>query len=103
MGSRYIPNPESVQQRRYIVQVPRKRPTGENVYKDKKGRSWIKASDYNVGTFATWEEENTNKYYVWYSSETIPEEGEVVFEKFEINSMYRVGRLLRCVVELIHI
>jgi len=85
------------------VQVPRKRPKGENVWKDNKKRTWIKASDYNVGKFATWEEESANKFYVWYNGETVPEEGEVVFGKFQIDSIYRIGRLLRCVVELIHI
>lgn len=101
MDTRY--NPTSVLQRRYIVQVPRKRPTGENVWVDKQRRTWIKASDYNVGNFAMWEEENPHRYYVWYSSDNVPEEGEVVFENYEIETVYRVGRLLRCVVELVHI
>ncbi len=103
MGARYIPNPASVQERRYIVQVPRKRPTCQNAYTDKLGRVWIKATDYNEGNFTHWEEQPENTYYVWFNAETIPETDEVVFEQFKIYNMYRVGRLLRAVVELINI
>tara|TARA_A100001015_G_scaffold288906_1_gene360235 strand:- start:8093 stop:8401 length:309 start_codon:yes stop_codon:yes gene_type:complete len=99
----YTPNPESVQKRRYLVQVPRKRPTGSNVIKDKKHRVWIKASKYNVGNFAMWEDQPENTYYVWFSRETVPEENEVVFGEWKIQNMFRVERLLRCRVELINI
>lgn len=99
----YTPNPESVQKRRYLVQVPRKRPTCKKAFKDKKGRIWIKASDYNEGDFTTWEGQPSNTYYVWYNNETIPEENEVVFGEYQIYNMFRVGRLLRCRVELINI
>ncbi len=98
-----IPNPASVLKRKYMVQVPRKRPTCKNSYKDKRNRIWIKASDYNEGDFSMWEDQNPNTFYVWFNNETVPEEGEVVFEKFKISYMYRVDRLLRCVIELDYI
>lgn len=95
-----IHNPAYVLKRQYMVQVPRKRPTCDNSFTDEKKRVWIKASDYNVGEYTMWEEQGPNTYYVWYNRDTVPEEGEVVFGKWKISSMYRVELLLRCVVEL---
>lgn len=95
-----IHNPASVLKRQYMVQVPRKRPTCENAYVDEKKRVWIKASDYNVGNFAMWENQSPNSFYVWFNKDSVPEEGEVVFGRWKISSMYRVELLLRCVVEL---
>ena len=83
-----------------MVQVPRKRPTGENAYTDAKKRVWIKASDYNLGEYCMWEEQSPNSFYVWFQRDTVPEVGEVVFTKWKISSIYRVELLLRCVVEL---
>ena len=96
-------DPAYVLKRQYLVQVPRKRPTCKNAYKDNKNRVWIKASDYNVGNFSMWEEQTPDTFYVWFSNKTEPYEGEVVFNKFKISSIYRVERLLRCVVELEYI
>lgn len=95
-----IHNPASVLKRQYMVQVPRKRPTGENAYTDAKKRVWIKASDYNLGEYSMWEEQSPNSFYVWFQRDTVPEVGEVVFTKWKISSIYRVELLLRCVVEL---
>ena len=95
-----IHNPASVLKRQYMVQVPRKRPTGENAHTDAKKRVWIKASDYNLGEYSMWEEQSPNSFYVWFQRDTVPEVGEVVFTKWKISSIYRVELLLRCVVEL---
>ena len=98
-----IPNPAYVLKRQYMVQVPRKRPTCDSAHTDAKKRVWIKANDYNVGNYSMWQEQSPNTFYVWFSRETVPEVGEVIFQKWKINSVYRVELLLRCVVELVNI
>lgn len=96
-------NFESKYYQQYTVQVPLKRPKNNpNAYKDSKKRIWIKATDYNESEYATWEHKK-NTYYVWFTRDTVPEEGEVVFDNFKITNMYRYRSLLRCVVELVHI
>lgn len=92
-------NPTASFKQQYIVQVPRKRPKGDNVYIDAKKRTWIKASDYPTTTFTQWETSD-NRYYVWFNAQNAPDENEVVFGTFRIKELWRFRDLLRAVVLL---
>lgn len=94
---------ESQFHQQYIVQAPRKIPKKNPLaYEDSKKRVWIKATDYNESEYTMWEHK-PNTFYVWFKNDTVPEEGEVVFQNFKITNMYRYRTLLRCVVILTHI
>ena len=94
-------HPENNVLQQFIIQVPRRRPK-KNGIKDPKNRTWIQANRYNENGYASWEHKD-NVYFVWFTRDTVPEEGEVVFDSFKIDNIWRFRSLLRCVVELIHI
>lgn len=91
-------NYEHKLRKQYIVQVPLKRPK-ENVHKDAKGRTWARP---NTNDYSGWEHAE-NTWYCWFKRDTVPEEGEVVFDNFRISNVYRYRSLLRAVIELSHI
>jgi hypothetical protein len=83
--------------RAYMIGVPRTIPESVDVKLDVRGRKWVKASDMPK-TFLT-QDGLDNMWYVWFKTDNVPFEDELVFDK-KITLINRYKFLLRASVEL---